>query len=536
MLSSEFLSGMNYQDRLDLLADRDFCDASTLQGLNPADVLELSSFTRADRCVQPVVLTKVDVRSGEATDVALPCGTSDAQRCASCAEYLQRLRHKQIFEGLTAEGTQAALLTLTAPSFGQVHRATFTLKDKNSLMKLAPHKRDAMRNIFLMKNGRCGCGKHHDYTDEIVGTPRGEYDYVGEVLWSHNLPNLVKSTMKRLRYLAKKSGIDPAFFGVFSVYERQKRGAIHLHALLTVRNDPDGFALLMASLQQGWVSPTAQMASFLVEYLRKEETQKRFDATGVVSSGSVAVSIPFAKWKKGEEVPATQFGSVYDLQILDGSSSSVGDISTSKKAADYISKYLTKTQSAFSVENIKRLPRPIARHYSKLRLTAIALLADKTFYDYKLANAQNQISKIPVQYGDSNRGKKRLRQLKRHIRRLKRKGILGTPLLKTVSSRMSVSGLYASYLFQDLRLNTVGNVRVGSKGMKIRLNHIANNGGFSGSLTSISNWRSTLSDLKQRVKEWAIRIYGRVAVGSLLWRLNPEGMATERKRRHRKRK
>ena len=101
MLSSEFLSGMNYQDRLDLLDDQSFVDASTLQGLNPADVLELSSFTRADRCVQPVVLTKLDVHSGEAVDVAIPCGSSDAQRCASCAEYLQRLRRQQVFEGLT---------------------------------------------------------------------------------------------------------------------------------------------------------------------------------------------------------------------------------------------------------------------------------------------------------------------------------------------------------------------------------------------------------------------------------------------------
>lgn len=535
MLTPDFLQKLNYQDRLDLLANPSFIDASTLQGLNPADVLELSSFTRADRCVQPVVLTKVDVHSGEAVDVALPCGTSDAQRCASCAEYLQRLRQKQIFEGLTVEGTQAALMTLTAPSFGQVHRATFSAKDMNTLKSVLPHKRDVLKRIIQSKNGRCGCGKHHDFTDDIVGTPRGEYDYIGEVLWSHNLPKLVKSTMKRLRYLAKREGIDPDAFGVFSVYERQKRGSIHLHALLTVRDDPDGFSRLMASLKQGWVSPTAQIDALFVEYLERAETQKRFDATGVGSAGDVKSSIPHANWKKGKSVPATKFGEVFDVQILSGNPSSLGEISTSKKAADYIAKYLTKTQSAFSVENIRRLPRPTARHYSNLRLTAIALLADKTFYEYKLAHAQNEIRKIPALFGESNRGKKRLRQLKKHLRRIKRKGILGTPLPNTVSSRMSVNGLYASYLFQDLDMNTVGNVRVSSRGMRIRLNHIANNAGFSGSLTSISKWRSTLRDLKQRVKDWATKTFGQVAQGSLLWRLNPEGMTEERKRRFRKR-
>lgn len=536
MLTPEFLKALNYQDRLELLENQNFVDASTLQGLNPADLLEMSSFTRADRCVQPVVLTKIDVHSKEVVDVAIPCGTSDAQRCPSCAEYLQRLRHKQIYEGLTVEGTQAALLTLTAPSFGQVHRATFTLKDKNSLMNVSPHKRDAMKKIIQNKNGRCGCGKHHEYTDDIVGTPRGAYDYIGEVLWSHNLPNLVKSTMKRLRYMAKKAEIDLDAFGVFSVYERQKRGAIHLHALLTVRDNPAGFARLMAALKGGWVSPTAKLPTVLVEYLNRTSTQERFDATKVVSSGSVASSIPIARWKKGVPVPATKFGDIFDLQILDGSSSSLGEISTSKKAADYISKYLTKTQSAFSIENIKRLPRPIARHYSNLRLTAIALLADKAFYDYKLAFVRHRISKIPAEYGDSNLGKKRLRQMKKNFYLLRWKGILGTPLPNTVSSRMSLNGLYASYLFQDLRLNTLRNVRVGSKGMKVRLTHLANNAGFSGSLTSISKWRSTLSDLKQRVKDWAIRTFGRVSKGSLLWRMNPDGMAEERQRRYRKRK
>lgn len=534
MLTDDYLSKLNYQERLDLLSNEDFCDASTLQGLNPAEVLDLASFTRADRCSQPVVMTKVDVNTKETVDVAFPCGTSDANRCQSCADYLQRLRHRQVLEGLSVEGTQSALLTLTAPSFGAVHRASFTAKDKEALKRVLPHKRVVMKQVMMKKNGKCGCGKWHEYTDGVVGTPRGAYDYVGEVIWSHNLPRLVKSTVKRIRYLANKCGIDVDDVGIFSVYERQKRGSLHIHALITVKNNPVGFSLLMSELKSNWVSPTSRIDEKLLEYLKGDVVQKRLDMTGVVSKSDVRSSIPLAKWKKGRELEATQFGSVFDLQVLSGTSSRLENITTTKQASEYIAKYLTKTQSAFSVPSMKKLPRPVAQHYKKLRLTAIALLADKVLYDLRIDDVRKQIKEVRLDKTKSEEKKKQeLKRLKKLLWRFQLKGISGTQLPPNVSARLVEVSLTSSFL-SDVGMLTGQDRRISMRGLKIRLNKLANNAGFSGSLTSISRWRSTLHSLKQRVRDWAINMFGGVDKNSLIWMLNPKGMTEERTRRSRK--
>lgn len=534
MLTDDYLSTLNYQERLDLLANQDFCDASTLQGLNPADVLDLASFTRADKCSQPVVMTKVDVNTKEAVDVAFPCGTSDANRCQSCADYLQKLRHRQMMDGLTVEGTQSALFTLTAPSFGAVHRASFTTKDSQALKRVMPHRREVMKQVMMRKNGKCGCGKWHEHTDDIVGTPRGRYDYIGEVIWSHNLPRLVKSMVKRIRYIAKQVEIDVDDVAVFSVYERQKRGSLHIHALITVKDNPVKFALMMSELQTKWVSPTSRLEEKLVDYLNTDIVQQRFDLTGVKSSNDVRSSIPKAKWKKGVEVEATQFGEVYDLQILSGTSSRLDGITTSRQASEYVAKYLTKTQSAFSIQSMKKLPKPVAEHYKKLRLTAVAMLADKVLYDLKLDDVRKQIREVRSDQSLVEwRQEKELKRLKKLFWRFKLRGITGTQLPANVSSRLVEASLTASFL-NDLQMLTGQDRRLSMRGLKIRLNKLANNAGFSGSLTSISRWRSTLHSLKQRVKEWAINTFGGVSKGSLIWKLNPEGMTSERERRFRK--
>ena len=533
MLTDDYLSTLNYQQRLDLLSNQDFCDASTLQGLNPADVLDLASFTRADRCSQPVVMTKLDVHSKEEVEVAFPCGTSDANRCQSCADYLQKLRRRQVLEGLTVEGTQSALFTLTAPSFGAVHRASFTVKDNQALKRVMPHKRAVMKERMMRKNGKCGCGKWHEYTDDVVGTPRGAYDYIGEVIWSHNLPRLLKSTVRRVRYMAKKCQIDPDDVRFFSVYERQKRGSLHIHMLITVKDNPVGFSRLMSQIKTSWVSPTSRLEQPLVEYLKGDIVQQRLDRTGVKSAKDVRSSIPKAKWKKGEEVEATEFGSVFDLQILTGTSSGFEAITTSRQASEYISKYLTKTQSAFSCSNLKKLPKSVVRHYKNLRMTAVALLADRVLYELKLEDVRKQISELCSDENRSAESKKQdMRRLKKLLWRIKFRGITGTQLPPNVSSRLVEASLTGSFL-NDLQMLTGTNRRLSMRGLKIRLNKLANNAGFSGSLTSISRWRSTLHTLKQRVRDWAINTFGGVDKGSLIWKLNPEGMTAERKRRFR---
>lgn len=535
MLSEEFLASLNYQQRLALLEDQSFCDTATINGLNPAEVLELPNFTRAERCSQPVVLTKLNISTGELEDVPIPCGTSNAEYCVSCAEYQQRLRKQQVLDGLTPEGTRSALFTLTAPSFGAVHRASFTAKDAKVIRRMVPSKRAAAKAIIIRRNGKCGCGKYHEYTDVVVGAPRKGYDYAAEVIWSSNLPNLVKSTVKRLRYIAKKTGISLASFAVFAVYERQKRGSLHCHFLITVQGNSDGFEQLVAHLKSDWVSPTSKLGDPLVKYLNSEKAQQRIDEARLSLTKPVIQSIPQAQWKQGVMTPATSFGGVYDIRVLVGQAGKTGDITTTRQAAEYVSKYLTKTQSAFSISNISALPPALAKHYKMLRRVAVSLLGDKAVYEHQIAHATKLKREIAAVYQMSEAGKAAVRKLDAHIQQIRDEGIGGAPEMRNVYSVLDKATLTAGKLLTALGgVEFVEDKQVSLRGLKIRLNKVANNAGFAGSLTAQSNWRSTLQTLKNRVKDWAREHFGVSKDEALSWSVNREEMTAEQMRRSRR--
>lgn len=157
----------------------------------------------ASRCANPVRL-----KSGD----WVRCQSRVKSRCASCAELYRgdwaRIARSGVFDG-PVERYRFYLLTLTAPSFGKVHRVP------RSEGKPAR---------------RCGCGASHSVADAgLRGVPLDPttYDYAGQVAWNRDAGLLWDRTRRRLR-----DRWDSIEF--FLVREWQDRGVLHLHVLARV--------------------------------------------------------------------------------------------------------------------------------------------------------------------------------------------------------------------------------------------------------------------------------------------------------------
>ena len=140
------------------------------------------------------------------------CGSRVASSCASCAELYRgdwaAIARSGVFEA-TAEDFRFYLLTLTAPSFGRVHRVPRSATTRRT---------------------RCGCGLVHDLGDaDLRGVPLDPdgYDYRGQVAWNRDAGTLWDRTRRRLR-----DRWDSSEF--FVVREWQDRGVLHLHVLVRV--------------------------------------------------------------------------------------------------------------------------------------------------------------------------------------------------------------------------------------------------------------------------------------------------------------
>jgi hypothetical protein len=140
------------------------------------------------------------------------CGSRVASSCASCAELYRgdwaAIARSGVFEA-RAEDFRFYLLTLTAPSFGRVHRVP---------------------RSAAIKHKRCACGvTHHPSDVDLRGVPLDAdgYDYMGQVAWNRDAGTLWDRTRRRLR-----DRWDSAEF--FVVREWQDRGVLHLHVLVRV--------------------------------------------------------------------------------------------------------------------------------------------------------------------------------------------------------------------------------------------------------------------------------------------------------------
>jgi hypothetical protein len=314
----------------------------------------LAEVAAAGRCSHPIVLSgeTVDTKTGEIRRSVLRIACKDRRSavCPSCSYLYKTDAWILISSGLAGgKGLPAGLgdhpklfVTLTAPSFGAVHR-TGEHGDCH-----------AHARATSCRHGRPQrCTARHTDGDPDLGTPMCEacFDYEGAVLWNASASALWNRTIVRLRQtVAAAQGqtdrqlVQVARLNYLKVAEFQRRGLVHFHVV--VRADgPDGL-----DPPPGWL--TAELLA----------TRLRDLVRGVVLLAPSGLSV---SW--GSQL------SILDLGI--GQEENL-------KVASYLAKYATKSTDG-SVALARRFTERrqierarIAEHPRRLALTAWDLGGD----------------------------------------------------------------------------------------------------------------------------------------------------------------
>ena len=227
----------------------------------------------ASRCSAPIRLAgerlTVDRATGEIVErfasadapdgvVLVACGNRRVSRCPSCSTTYRRDAYSLVRAGLAGDevrGISAELAnhprvfaTLTAPSFGAVHRRV--VRGASTL----PCHRGA--SDATCSHGRpLSCRIRHGQEDSALGQPLCPdcYDYEGAVLWNARAGVLWRrTTIAMSRLLAARAGVsrheiaDLVRVSFVKVAEFQSRGLAHLHVILRLdgpeRSTPPAWA------------------------------------------------------------------------------------------------------------------------------------------------------------------------------------------------------------------------------------------------------------------------------------------------------
>ncbi|MFD4560181.1 replication initiator [Streptomyces sp. NPDC058469] len=193
------------------------------------------------------VLRHYDTSEEPGGRMPVRCRNRRETRCEPCSYLHAGDTFHLVRSGLlggkgVADGVQRhprLFVTLTAPSFGAVHR-----ESGPDGIVCRPR-----RGGGACEHGRpVGCGQRHADVDSAVGQPlcRDCYDYPGHVLWHAWAGSLWNRYCHMLRrHLATAAGITQTRLGEHlkvsfaKVAEYQKRGAVHFHAVIRV-DGPEG--------------------------------------------------------------------------------------------------------------------------------------------------------------------------------------------------------------------------------------------------------------------------------------------------------
>jgi len=300
-------------------------------------------------CARPVRLVghvdHVDTVTGEvrrafSTDgepggvLRVRCNNRRGTVCPSCSKLYKGDARLIVRNGLTSGtdgadggGEEAAgpavFVTLTAPSFGPVH---------------SRRERDGVGRVCRPRTGTCvhgrpvGCSERHGGGDPRLGEPLCSdcYRYTDLVVWNSLCPLLWKRTMEAVRRgLARRAGSLAALrravrVDFVKVAEVQRRGAVHLHAVIRL-----GPVEACGALPD-WAGPGE-----LVDAVRS--------AAGVTSvplpdlGGGPAGQLTLDEAAGPEPVGAVRWGVQLDVRpIVVGGAVSAGMV------AAYLAKYVTK--------------------------------------------------------------------------------------------------------------------------------------------------------------------------------------------------
>ena len=288
----------------------------------------LAEVERARLCSQPIRLRGLRLHEGTGelveTDLLVPCKDRRAAVCPSCSRLYQADAWQLVAAGIRGgKGVcpdvvahPQLFVTLTAPSFGPVHRGA---RPGRPPLPCRPR-----RTVAMCPHGvALACRVRHSGNDPAVGEPLCPacFDYAGAVLWNAHVPRLwVRTSLEIHRELARFARLTTAALrrtcrlSYLKVVEFQRRGLVHLH--LVVRAD-------------GAEGPSEPPPSWLgVDAL-----------TAAVSSAVARASVALPRWSR-EELGTTRaaWGREIDVRTL-----VADDPADATAIAAYVAKYATKT-------------------------------------------------------------------------------------------------------------------------------------------------------------------------------------------------
>ncbi|MEU3099531.1 replication initiator [Streptomyces sp. NPDC006967] len=265
------------------------------------------------------ILRQYDTRNEPGERLLVRCRNRRATVCAPCSRLHAGDTFHLVRAGLlggknvptTVRNRPRLFLTLTAPSFGPVHRTGERCRPRRD-------------------RGTCGhghppgCGTEHTANDPLVGQPLCPdcYDYTGHVLWHAHASKLWdRFVIDVRRRLASSAGLVQSHFARHArlsfarVAEYQKRAAVHVHAVVRL-DGPDG---------PTDDSPPWGTADRLTDAVR-------------ASAGRVLVRTPYSL-AVGEL--HLRWGAQLDVRPLHAEGDGPGD----DAVAAYVAKYVTKGAS-----------------------------------------------------------------------------------------------------------------------------------------------------------------------------------------------
>lgn len=367
---------------------------ATLDALDVDQLAARISQSRAEQstrgCSNPIRLqgrsTHVDAATGEVVGTYssddepdghtyVRCGNRRASVCPSCSREYKGDSWHIIMAGLigglgvpdSVTAHPSVYVTLTAPSFGPVHRAA----GKKGHTKKTPCR--ARRDRPVCPHGRpLSCPRRHTDDDRWIGQPlcRDCYDYTAHAVWQWHAPELWRRfTIALRRHLARlvemtvKDFRDVARISYAKVAELQARGAIHFHAAIRLDGPagPDTAPLVTIS------------ATKLAEAVRAAADQ-------------VAVDAP----APGGQTLRLRWGPELDVQTITegaGRDATTGPAHPGK-VGGYLAKYLTKSTEEFGLPATGRIRSASdARHAGStnhvVRLIAAAAALTVVHEDYR---------------------------------------------------------------------------------------------------------------------------------------------------------
>jgi hypothetical protein len=235
----------------------EFNEFSGLAG--PEFAAWLRQIERLGGCASPVYLTGFtatrDASTGELLHVftsasqpygrfAVGCRNRRVEVCLPCAYLHKGDTYQIVVSGLVGgkgvpqevASHPRVFATLTAPSFGTVHRAA----DSDNPRDRCHTRRDG----GLCAHGvALGCDARHSKRDALLGVPLCPdcYDRTGAVLWNASVGRLWERVLVGMpRELAKRAGLRVRRVGAHArvsftkVTEYQHRGSVHLHAVVRI--------------------------------------------------------------------------------------------------------------------------------------------------------------------------------------------------------------------------------------------------------------------------------------------------------------